>query len=334
MTISTRSTRRFAGLGTALAVALTLSACASDGGSGTATPDPEETTTEATEDTEGGAEGGTEGGEAGGSAAGEDETNVRIGIPSGWDEGIAVSHLWKAMLEDEGYTVDTTTADIGVIFTGLAGGDFDLLFDAWLPLTHASYWERYGDDLTDLGVWYDDAKLTIAVNEDSPAQTIADLAEMSEEYGNRLVGIEAGAGLTLTTQEAVIPTYGLEGMDYVISSTPAMLAELKSRTDSGENVAVTLWRPHWAYDAFPVRDLEDPELTLGEAEEVHTFGSKDFPERFPTLTSWIEGFELTDEELFSLENLMFNDEAYTDDYEGAVAAWLEANPDFADSLKG
>lgn len=328
MISTTRTTRRFAGIGAALAVALTLSACASDGSGDTSSPETDDTTSAATDEETTGDE------STGGEDVDETEQTVRIGIPSGWDEGIAVSHLWKAMLEDEGYQVDTTTADIGVIFTGLAGGDFDLLFDAWLPLTHASYWERYSDDLTDLGVWYDDAKLTIAVNEDSPAKTIADLAEMGGDYGNRLVGIEAGAGLTLTTQDAVIPTYGLEGLDYVISSTPAMLAELKSRTDAGENVAVTLWRPHWAYDAFPIRDLEDPELTLGEAEEVHIFGSKDFTERFPTLTTWIESFELADDELFSLENLMFNDPAYEDDYEGAVAAWLEANPDFADSLKG
>lgn len=322
-----RSTRRLGGLGAALALALTLTACGSDAdtGDGGTTEGGDTTSSDAAED---------DAATTTDSDTSADETTVRIGIPSGWDEGIAVSHLWQAMLEDEGYTVETTVADIGVIFTGLAGGGFDLLFDAWLPLTHASYWETYGDQITDLGIWYDDAKLTIAVNEDSPAQSLADLAAMADEYDNRLVGIEAGAGLTMTTQDAVIPQYGLDGMDYIISSTPAMLAELKARTDAGENVAVTLWRPHWAYDAFPIRDLADPELALGEAEEVHTFGSGDFTERFPTLTTWIEAFELTDDELFSLENLMFNDEAYADDYEGAVAAWLEANPDFADNLKG
>lgn len=322
----TRSiTRRGAAItATLLASGLALTACSSDSSSEDETTE-EETSQEAT--TEDDADDDAEG-------AGDDEMEVNIGIPSGWDEGIAVSHLWKAMLEDQGYEVETETADIGVLFTKLDGGEVDLMFDGWLPLTHAAYWEDYGDNLTDLGVWYDNAKLTIAVNDDSPAQSLADLAENADAYDNKLVGIEPGAGLTATTQDAVIPTYGLEGMDYVTSSTPAMLAELKAKTDAGENVVVTLWRPHWAYDQFPIRDLEDPEGTLGDAEQVHTFGTGDFEERYPTLATWIANFELTDEQLFSLENMMFNEENenYTDDLDEAAASWLEMNPDFASSL--
>ncbi|BDZ42887.1 hypothetical protein GCM10025865_21860 [Paraoerskovia sediminicola] len=155
---------------------------------------------------------------------------------------------------------------------------------------------------------------------------------MADDYDNRLVGIEAGAGLTKITQEEVIPTYGLEDMDYVISSTPAMLAELKGATDKGENVAVTLWRPHWAYDEFPIRDLEDPEGTLGDAEEIHMWGASDFADRYPQLTEWLANFTLTDEQLFSLENMMFNSDEYSDEDE-AAAAWLEENPTFVDDLK-
>ncbi|ACZ31546.1 Substrate-binding region of ABC-type glycine betaine transport system [Xylanimonas cellulosilytica DSM 15894] len=263
---------------------------------------------------------------------GTDEAVVSIGVASGWDEGIAVSHLWTTILEAEGYEVESQTADVGIIYTGLAGGDFDITFDVWLPYTHASYEKKYGAEITDLGYWYDDAKLTIAVNEDSPAQSLEDLAAMAGEYGNKLVGIEAGAGLTEITQDQVIPTYGLEDMDYSISSTPAMLAELKGATAAGENIAVTLWRPHWAYDEFPVRDLEDPEGSLGEAEEVHIWGALDFEERYPTLTKLVGAFALDDEQLFSLENMLFNSDEYADE-DAAVDAWLEQNPTFVDDLK-
>lgn len=302
---STRTlrTRRAAAAG-AVALGLTLTACASE------EPQPA---------------GGSE------TAAG-DQTEISIGIPSGWDEGIAVSHLWKNILEDQGYTVETETADVGIIYTGLAGGDFDVTFDVWLPYTHASYEKEYGAAVTDLGTWYDDAKLTIAVNEDSPAQSLEDLAAMADEYGNKLVGIEAGAGLTEITQDEVIPTYGLEDMEFAVSSTPAMLAELKGATDAGENIAVTLWRPHWAYDEFPVRDLEDPQGALGDAEEIHMWGTSDFEERYPELSGWLAGFTLTDEQLFSLENMMFNDDEYADDPDAAVDAWLEQNPDFLEGL--
>jgi glycine betaine/proline transport system substrate-binding protein len=302
-----RSTRRSTALVTGVALTLALAACSSD------SSDSSDTETAAT----------VENG---------DLADVTIGIHSGWDEGIAVSHLFKAILEDEGYTVETGTADAGVVYTGLTGGDYDVNFDMWLPNTHKDYLEQYGDDMEQLGAWYTNAKLTIAVNEDSPITSLDELAENADVFGNRLVGIEAGAGLTAITQDEAIPTYELEDMEFVISSTPAMLAELKGATDAGENVAVTLWAPHWAYDAFPIRDLEDPEGAMGEAEEINSVGRTGFTEDYPTLASWIGAFELTDEQLFSLENIMFNENEGSDN-DASVDEWLEANPTFVDDLK-
>jgi glycine betaine/proline transport system substrate-binding protein len=261
-----------------------------------------------------------------------DLETISIGVHTGWDEGIAVSHLFKVMLEDEGYTVDTTEAEAGVVYTGLTGGDFDVNFDMWLPNTHADYLEQYGDKMEMLGVWYDDAKLTIAVNEDSPITSLDELAAQADTVGNRIVGIESGAGLTRVTQDDVIPGYGLEDMEFIVSSTPAMLAELKGATDAGEDIAVTLWRPHWAYDAYPVRDLEDPEGLLGEAEEINSVGREDFAKDYLTAASWIGAFKLTDEQLFSLENIMFNENNGSDP-DASAKEWLEQNPTFVDDLK-
>ena len=299
-------TRRSALAASALAAGLALTACASDGGSGSASDE---------ERLENG-----------------DLPTVSIGVHSGWDEGIAVSALFQTMLEEDGYTVESQEADAGVVYTGLAGGDFDVNFDMWLPTTHEDYLEQYGDDMEQLGVWYDDARLTIAVNEDAPITSLDELAENADAFGNRIVGIESGAGLTRITQDEAIPTYGLDDMEFVVSSTPAMLAELKGATDAGENIAVTLWRPHWAYDAYPVRDLEDPEGAMGEAEEIHTVGRTGFAEDYPTLTKLIEAFELTDEQLFSLENLMFNEDGGSDPT-GSAQQWLDENPDFVTDLK-
>ncbi len=266
-----------------------------------------------------------------GSAA-QDETEVTIAIHNGWDEGIAVSYLWANLLESEGYDVALEYADPGVVYTGIAGGGFDVNFDMWLPITHEDYLEQYGDEMELLGSWYDDAKLTIAVNEDAPITSLAELAENADAFGNRLVGIESGAGLTRITKDAVIPTYGLGDLEFVESSTPAMLAELTGATDEGRDIAVTLWRPHWAYDAFPIRDLEDPEGTLGDAERIEMVGRADFSEAYPQLASWLAAFTLTDEQLFSLENVMFNENG-GEDNEGAVEQWLEQNPGFFDEIK-
>lgn len=260
-----------------------------------------------------------------------DRKNLTIAVFNGWDEGIAASELWKAVLEEEGYSVELEYADPAPVYSGLTTDDYDLTLDTWLPITHADYIAEYGDDLVDLGPWNEDAKLTIAVNEDAPVDTLDELAANADSFGNRLIGIEPGSGLNRVTTEEVIPTYGLEDMEYLTSSTPAMLSELTAATDAGENIAVTLWRPHWAYDAFPLKDLEDPEGTLGKTEGIHAFGAKSFEADFPTLSGWLKDFSMDSELLYSLENAMFN-ENDTDDYGPVVEEWISENQEWVDTL--
>ncbi|MCJ1683522.1 glycine betaine ABC transporter substrate-binding protein [Rathayibacter sp. VKM Ac-2928] len=259
-----------------------------------------------------------------------DRTDVTLAVFQGWDEGIAASRLWGAVLEEEGYDVTLQSIDVAPGFSGLASGDYDLALDTWLPVTHGDYLDEYSDRIVDLGAWNDDAKLTIAVNEDAPIDTLEELAANPEVVGNRLVGIEPGSGLNGITTDAVIPGYGLEGMEYLTSSTPAMLQELSSATAAGENIAVTLWRPHWAYDAFPVKDLEDPKGLLGEAEGIHAFGSASFDSEFPTLSSWLRDFRMDSDTLYSLENALFNEGA--DDQDAALESWLAENREYVDGL--
>lgn len=269
------------------------------------------------------------------SVSGEDkDKNVTIGAFNGWDESFATAHLLKAILEKDGYTVDIKAFDAATGYTAVAEGDADFLTDTWLPVTHADYLDKYGDKMDSLGCWYDNAKLTIAVNEDSPAKTIEDLGKMADEYDNTIVGIEPGAGLTKQTKEKAIPEYGLDKMNYTTSSTPAMLAAIKKSQADGTNIAVTLWRPHWAYAAFPMRDLEDPKGAMGGKEIVYSFATKGYEKEHPKVAQLVKNLVLDDETLASLENVMFGDDQFAGkDNDAAVAQWLQENPDFADQLK-
>ena len=175
--------------------------------------------------------------------------------------------------------------------------------------------------------------LTLAVNEDSPARSIADLRDMGGDYGKRIVGIEPGAGLTGQTKKA-LPVYGLDDWNFQISSTPAMLAELKKATDAGDDIVVTLWRPHWAYDAFPVRDLEDPEGAMGGAENILNFSRTGFTDDNPYVAQLLKNLVIDDEHLSSLENVMFSDENYGgENLDAAVRERAKSNPDFFEDWK-
>lgn len=286
----------------AAAAALALGGCTSDGGNG--------------------------GNDGDGS---EDKGSLTLAVFNGWDEGIATSELWKAVLEEQGYQVELVYSDVAPLFVGLKDGDYDFTTDIWLPVTHATYLEEYGDSIVDLGAWNTESALTVAVNEDAPITSLSELADNAGEFGNRIIGIEPGAGLTEAMNDSVIPGYGLEGMEYLTSSTQAMLTELEAATNAGENIVVTLWEPHWAYSAYPIRNLEDPEGALGGTEGMHIFSRTGFADDFPEVAEWLSGFEMSLELLYDLEGLLFVDND-TDDYGPLVADWISENRDYVDSL--
>ncbi|ANH39033.1 Glycine betaine-binding protein OpuAC precursor [Nocardioides dokdonensis FR1436] len=268
-------------------------------------------------------------------ASGGEGGTITLGIIPSWTDGLSMAHLWQNVLESEGYEVEIKEiADAAPLYTGVAEGDIDVYPSAWPEVTHASYMEKYGDDLEDLGAWYEGAKLTFAVPEYSDLESIADLEGRADDYDGKIIGIEPGAGLTEATKNSVMPTYGLvEDYTLVESSTTAMLAELKKATESEEDIVVTLWRPFWANSEFPVKDLEDPEGALGDAETLNAIATDGFSEEFPEAAELFTNFTLDDEQYGSLENLVVNE--YGQGKEGeAVEAWLQENPDFVDSLQG
>ncbi|WP_166023646.1 ABC transporter permease/substrate binding protein [Streptomyces chilikensis] len=244
-----------------------------------------------------------------------------------WEEDIAVTHLWKHVLEDRGYTMNLRQMDVGPVYTGLASGDVDLNFDAWLPHAQGNFWEKTKDDLVDLGSWYEPTSLEIAVpSYVEGVDSMEDLKGRADEFDGRIVGIEPGTGEMNLLKKDVLPAYGLEDeYEVVDGSTPAMLAELERAYAEKEPVAVTLWSPHWAYDRYGLTKLADPEKAWGEGNRIHTIASEDFPEQYPRLAGWIKGFRMSEEELASLEAEIVR-RGQGEEPE-AVEAWLKEHPD-------
>lgn len=256
---------------------------------------------------------------------------IRIAQFAGWGESIVTSELWKIALEDEGYDVSIDAVDVTPVFIGLSDGTYDFATQVTLPEIHKPFLEEFGDDIVDLGVWYDEVQITVAVNADAPIDSLSDLAAHTGEFDNQIVGIEPGAGQTILMDEAVIPGYGLQDMNFVTSSTAAMLSTLEGATHQGKNIAVSLWEPHWAYLEYPIKNLEDPEGLLGEADAEHIFSSTKFPEAEPRVADWLRAFSMTPEQLMELEHEVFVE--HGDDKPAVgVAAWADKNPEFMEAL--
>ena len=100
------------------------------------------------------------------------------------------------------------------------------------------------------------------------------------------------------------------------------------------DIAVTLWRPHWAYGAFPVRDLKDPKKAMGNAEVIYSFGRPGFEQDFPKVAQLVRNMAFDDNKLSDLEDTMFSADKYGGkNQEKAVEEWISRNNDWVDKLK-
>lgn len=265
-------------------------------------------------------------------ASPEAQDELRIGAVPGWSDHTGIAYIYEHVLEENGYEVEVaSTVDVGPAYAAVAEGDLDLYGAAWPERAQASYWEEHQDSLEDLGVIYGDAELFLAVPEYSEITSIEELPEYVEELDGQITGIESGAGLSVLTEEEVMPHYGLdEDFELQLSSASGMVSELDEAIENEEEIVVTMWTQYWVVDQYELRALEDPDEIYGEPENIHTLARPGFTEDFPEVANMIENFSLTTEQVADLEHFMVNE---SDEEEPeAVEAWLDENPEVVEQL--
>lgn len=257
-------------------------------------------------------------------ANGSDKT-VNIGYVN-WAECVAVSNLWKVILEEQGYKVTMKSLDVAPLFVGLSEGDLDIFMDSWLPITHQSYWDKYKDKLDDYGIWYTaEAKIGLVVPQYVDINSIEELNAQKDKFKGKLTGIDPGAGIMKATESA-IDSYDLE-FDLLQSSEAAMMAALEKAYGNQEWIAVTGWSPHWKFAKYDLKYLEDPKGAYGEAEEIHTLANKDFTQSQPEVAEMLKKFRMDDSQIGTLEGYI-NDGMKPED---AAKKWISENQAIVDS---
>lgn len=210
---------------------------------------------------------------------------IRIGWTA-WTDAEVVTKLARRVLEERvGFDVDLVMADIGIQYQGVANGDLDLMLMAWLPLTHADYWQRFADDVVDLGALYTRARLGWAVPAYVPESRLGSIADLADpairrRLGGRIQGIDPGSGL-MQASERAIDAYGLQDYELVSASGAAMTAALARAIERNEWIVVTAWNPHWMFARWDLRYLDDPKRAFGGREHVDAIARKGFYQDFP-----------------------------------------------------
>ena len=222
-------------------------------------------------------------------AMAETKPTLSIGYVDGWADSVATTHVAAEVIKQKfGYGVKLMPVATGIMWQGVATGKLDMMLSAWLPVTHGEYWSKNKDKVVDYGPNFKDAKIGLIVPEYVKAQSIADL-KTDDSFKKKIVGIDAGSGVMLTTDQA-IKDYGLEGYKLQASSGAAMIAELNRAENKHESIAVTGWVPHWMFAKWKLRFLEDPKGVYGAAETVNSIGSQGLEKKAPEVAAFLRKF--------------------------------------------
>lgn len=259
---------------------------------------------------------------------GGDLGTITIGFLPSWTDAVNNAYLLDDQLTKLGYTVELKefTAP-AVLYTALAEGDVDIYPSAWSDISQLSYAEKYRDDLEDLGSYYDTAHGTLAVPDYVDIDSVEDLHGQADRFDGKIYTIEPGSGTATMAEENLFPSYELgDEYELVPSSLSAMLATLESAVEDEEDIVVTLWRPFWAYDAYGLKDLDDPKEGMGATEGLHFMAHAGFSDEFPEATELIQQIKLDDAQYGSLENAVVN-EFDDDEQPQAIDQWVADHRD-------
>lgn len=239
-----------------------------------------------------------------------------------WDSEIASTNVVKHVLETKlGYDVEMMQVDAGPMFAGIADGSADAMVAAWLPGTHASYMEQYGDKLVDLGPNLNGTKIGLTVPAYMDINSIEDLADadVAASLDGQIVGIEPGAGIMMATEKA-IAEYGLD-INLLESSSAAMAKELQNAYNEQRPIVVTGWTPHWKFGKMDLKYLEDPKGIYGGDEQIHTLVRQGLKDDMPEAYAFLDKFEWTADDM-AVVMVQIEEGASAEE---AAKSWVEAN---------
>ncbi|WP_447892239.1 glycine betaine ABC transporter substrate-binding protein [Pseudomonas marginalis] len=254
--------------------------------------------------------------------ASADSKTLSIGYVDGWSDSVATTHVAAEVIREKlGYDVKLQAVATGIMWQGVATGKLDAMLSAWLPVTHGEYWTKNKDKVVDYGPNFKDAKIGLIVPEYVKAKSIEDL-KTDTTFKNKIVGIDAGSGVMLKTDEA-IKQYGL---DYKLqaSSGAAMIAELTRAEDKQESIAVTGWVPHWMFAKWKLRFLDDPKGIYGAAETVNSIGSKGLEKKAPEVAGFLKKFQWASKDEIGEVMLAIQEGAKPD---AAAKDWVAKHPE-------
>ena len=239
-----------------------------------------------------------------------------------WADTIVATNLLSETLKQAGYTTRLTPVSGAAMWEAVASGDADAMVAAWLPATHAAYFAKLKDRVDIAGANIEGAKIGWVVPDYVTVDSIADLKANAAMFGNKIIGIDPGAGLMRASEKAM-KEYALAPMQLVDGNDATMVAALKDAVSRKQPIVVAGWTPHWMWASFKLKYLADPKGAFGGDETVNNVARKGLEKDMPEVRAILSRFKLT---LESEQALMLQNQGAGVDPAKTAAEWVKANP--------
>ncbi|WP_423188446.1 glycine betaine ABC transporter substrate-binding protein [Alkalibacterium sp. f15] len=151
-------------------------------------------------------------------------------------------------------------------------------------------------------------------------------ASISDQLEYTITGIEPGAGITERAEASLEEYENLAGWELETSSTAGMMGQLESAISNEEPIVLTGWTPHYKFELYDLKFLEDPQNVFGDAEFVHTMTREGLEADRPEAYAILDNFSW---EVDDMQGIMLA--ALETDFDVAAADWIEQNQETVDS---
>ncbi len=171
--------------------------------------------------------------------------------------------------------------------------------------------------------------MVLAGCSDEGAEADSGEGNLGEQLNYTITGTEPGAGLTQMAKDTIETYDNLEGWTLLESSAAGMLTELDQAIQNEEPIVITAWAPHWKFEEYDIKFLEDPELTFGKEESIYTIARKGLKEELSGAYTIADRFNWTVEDMQSVmleaRDIPFEEAAqnWIDENQNKVAEWTE-----------
>ncbi len=256
----------------------------------------------------------------------KDQT-IKFGVTP-WTSTVPPTKIASLILQDMGYNVTETKANVGGVFMGLSRGDLDVFMDSWFPM-HQTYMDKFGDKINDTAVSYPEAKTGwIVPTYLEDINSIEDLKGNEDMFNNKMFGIEEGASATKESNQ-LIEAYGLD-MQQVNSSEGGMLAQATRLMNQEKPVVFFGWRPHTMFNKYDLKVLTN-EKGFFETSSVHVVTNSDLKEKAPEAYEFLSNWSIS---IDDVEEMIVKIEKEGQDPEKVAREWINNHQEKVNEMIG